>query len=109
MRPRSSSTITTSEVCRTIERPDLTPVLRGLVEQSARPLRAIETTFAADDTQTQIAPDLDLTSFTPATYFVIGTTATGTGVIATDPLTAADYVKGTTSGTLTIHNAGHQP
>jgi hypothetical protein len=29
---------------------DLTPVLRGLVEQSARPLRAIETTFAADST-----------------------------------------------------------
>jgi transposase len=39
-----------SSVCRTIERPDLTPVLQGLVEQSARPLRAIETTFAADST-----------------------------------------------------------
>ena len=39
-----------SSVCRTMERADLTPVLRDLVEQSARPLRAIETTFAADST-----------------------------------------------------------
>ncbi|HEY3817056.1 MAG TPA: transposase [Polyangiaceae bacterium] len=39
-----------SSVCRTMERADLTPILTGLVEQSARPLSAIETSFAADST-----------------------------------------------------------
>lgn len=39
-----------ASVFRTIERADLTPILQGLVEQSATPLRAIETTFAADST-----------------------------------------------------------
>jgi transposase len=39
-----------SSVCRTMERADLTPVLRMLVQQSALPLRAVETTFALDST-----------------------------------------------------------
>lgn len=35
---------------RTVERPDLMPLLKTLVEESATPLRAIETSFAADGT-----------------------------------------------------------
>jgi transposase len=33
-----------------LENPDLTPILRALVEESARPLRAVETDFAVDST-----------------------------------------------------------
>jgi len=39
-----------NSVFRTIERADLKPLLKQLVEQSATPLRAIEKTFAADST-----------------------------------------------------------
>ena len=39
-----------ASVFRTIERPDLTPILQDLIEQSVTPLRAIETTFATDST-----------------------------------------------------------
>ena len=68
-----------------------------------------ETTYDAAGKASQIAPDLDLASFTPSTFFVQGATDGGVGEIALEPLTAADYVKGTTQGTLTIHHQGHQP
>lgn len=58
---------------------------------------------------TQVAPDLDLASFTPSTFFVSGTTADGQGEIPLDPITDADYVKAADHGTLTIHHQGRAP
>jgi hypothetical protein len=65
-----------------------------------------ETAFT-DGKGAQIAPDLDLTTFTPTTFYVfnVGTQS----AVPTDPLTSADYVKGDDHGTLTIHNAGRLP
>ena len=37
-----------STVLRYLEKPELTPILKALIEQSALPLRAVETDFAAD-------------------------------------------------------------
>lgn len=65
-----------------------------------------ETTFA-DGKASQIAPDLDVSTFTPTTFYVynVGTQS----VVPTDPLTADSYVKGDDHGTLTVHNAGNLP
>jgi len=68
-----------------------------------------ETTFDGSGNQTQSAPDLDLTSFTPSTFFVYGSNDAGIGEVRTDPIQAADYVKSADHGTLTIHHAGRQP
>ena len=68
-----------------------------------------ETQFTNGQT-TQVAPDLDLTTFvTPTTFFVWGTTATGAGIVPTDPLVASDYVKFSDHGTLTIHHKDKAP
>ena len=58
---------------------------------------------------TSVAPDLDLTTFTSDTVFVVGTTAAGQGPAEIDTPTAADYVKSTDHGTLTLHHKGHTP
>ncbi|MBS2022987.1 MAG: hypothetical protein JST92_11285, partial [Deltaproteobacteria bacterium] len=63
----------------------------------------------ADGTTTKVAPDLDLTSLNAGTLIVFGSTAAGNGPIEIEPIKAADYVKGSDRGTLTIHNKGHQP
>jgi hypothetical protein len=69
----------------------------------------IETTFDASGSATNSAPDLDLTSFTPTTFFVEGMNNAGTGEIAMAPITAADYVKSTGYGTLTLYPQAQQP
>ncbi len=70
---------------------------------------------------TSVAPDLDLTTFTPSTYFMVAQTGStvGAGTIQLAPIAAGDYVKypdcavGSTTqcgyGELTLHNQGHQP
>ncbi|HEY1817252.1 MAG TPA: hypothetical protein VGG74_33125 [Kofleriaceae bacterium] len=68
-----------------------------------------ETTFDANGSASQSAPDLDLTTFTPSTFFVEGMNAGGTGEIAVEPIQAGDYVKLADHGELTIHNKGDQP
>ncbi len=68
-----------------------------------------ETTFDSSGVATNSAPDLDLTSFTPSTYFVYGRDGDGTGEIAMDPIQATDYVKSTDHGELTLHHANNQP
>ncbi|HVZ23717.1 MAG TPA: hypothetical protein VG871_21735, partial [Vicinamibacterales bacterium] len=69
----------------------------------------IETSFNADGTTTNTAPDLDLSTFTPSTFFVYAQNAAGTGEVPIDPLGSDDYVKYADHGTLTIHNVGHAP
>ena len=39
-----------NSIFRTLESEDLTPIIQGMIEQSARPLAAIETSFAVDST-----------------------------------------------------------
>ncbi|HEY3803548.1 MAG TPA: hypothetical protein VGL61_13110 [Kofleriaceae bacterium] len=68
-----------------------------------------ETMFDANGSATQSAPDLDLTTFTPSTFFVEGMNAGGTGEIEVEPIQAGDYVKLADHGELTIHNKGDQP
>lgn len=68
-----------------------------------------KTSFGAGGATTQSAPDLDLTSFTPSTFYVYGVTPASSGKIELEPLTAADYVKAADHGTLTIHNKGLEP
>ena len=69
----------------------------------------VETSFNADGTTTNTAPDLDITTFTPSTFFVVGQTAAGTGEIPMEPIQPGDYVKSADHGTLTLHHQGHQP
>ncbi|HEV7556724.1 MAG TPA: hypothetical protein VGO00_14765 [Kofleriaceae bacterium] len=68
-----------------------------------------QTDFGSDNTPTLTAPDLDFTSFNPMTFFVVGETNTDTGEVEMEPVTAADYVKGTDRGTLSLHRKGHLP
>jgi len=68
-----------------------------------------QTNFKADGTTEQVAPDLDLASFTPSTFFVVATTNAGQGEVPTEAFTAASYVKSADHGTLSIHHAGRTP
>jgi hypothetical protein len=68
-----------------------------------------QTDFGSDNTPTVSAPDLDFTTFTPTTFFVVGETNTDSGEVEMEPVTAADYVKGTDRGTLSLHRKGHLP
>jgi hypothetical protein len=65
--------------------------------------------FDASGKQTQVAPDLDFTTFGPTTFFVYGITAAGRGEIAVEPPSAADYAKAADHGTLTLHHKGRAP
>ncbi|MGE5187099.1 MAG: hypothetical protein ACM31C_33850, partial [Acidobacteriota bacterium] len=67
-----------------------------------------QTNFVGHGTE-QVAPDLDLSTLTPATLFVYGITDADQGDVALEPITAADYVKYDDHGTLTLHHAGHEP
>lgn len=64
---------------------------------------------------TPAAPDLDLSTITPATLFVIGAIGDTVGPIPLDPITPDDYVKPMDAsgvidhGTLTLHHAGRTP
>lgn len=70
-----------------------------------------QTNFDMNGKTTQVAPDLDLASFTPTTFFVFGTTESGRGEVPLEPVVAADYRKppGADRGTLTLHHLGHAP
>jgi hypothetical protein len=68
-----------------------------------------ETSFNADGTTTNSAPDLDITTFTPSTFFVQGMNAAGVGEIAMKPIAPGDYVKMTDHGVLTLETANNQP
>jgi hypothetical protein len=70
----------------------------------------IETSFDANGSATNTAPDLDLSTFTPTTYFVYGdVTGAAPGEIPMEPIQATDYVKNTGYGELTLHHKGHLP
>lgn len=68
-----------------------------------------QTAFDTDNVATQTAPDLDLTTFTPDKFFMVGTSNGASGEVAFEPLTAASYVKGMTKGTLTLHHKDFAP
>lgn len=68
-----------------------------------------QTNIDANGQTTQVAPDLDLASFTPSTFFVYGTGPSYQGEVLLDPLVAGDYVKLADHGTLTLHHQGHAP
>lgn len=68
-----------------------------------------QTAFDGAGGTTSTAPDLDLTTFTSDKVYVVGTVNGVTGEIPIEMPTAADYVKGGTSGTLSIHHAGNEP
>jgi len=67
-----------------------------------------QTSFGNGQTA-QTAPDLDLSSFTPETFFIYAVTPSGEGEVAIDPLKPGDYVKAADRGTLTIHHKGLEP
>jgi hypothetical protein len=71
----------------------------------------IETTFDANGSASNSAPDLDLTTFTPSTYFVWygGINGVGAGELPMEPIQPTDYVKNTGYGELTLHHQGHLP
>jgi hypothetical protein len=58
---------------------------------------------------TQVAPELDTSSFTPSTFFVIGAGPSGSGEVPIDPIMPADYAKFADHGTLTVHHAQRTP
>jgi len=68
-----------------------------------------QTSFDDKGQTANTAPDLDLTSFTSDKFFVYGISGGAQGEAELEPLVAADYVKGTTKGTLSIHHKDHQP
>jgi hypothetical protein len=75
-----------------------------------------ENTYDVNGRVKLVAPDLDLTTITPATLFVIGTVGSTTGPMPLDPITDDDYVvamnaDGTPAdhGTLSLHHQGRAP
>jgi hypothetical protein len=68
-----------------------------------------QTNLGANGQTTQVAPDLDLASFTPSTFFVYGSSPPYQGEVTMDPLQAGDYKKFDDHGTLTLHHQGHAP
>jgi hypothetical protein len=68
-----------------------------------------QTNFNADGTTTQVAPDLDLASFTPMTFFVTATSGSVQGEVPIEPFTDGSYVKSGDHGTLSIHRQGRVP
>jgi hypothetical protein len=68
-----------------------------------------QTNFNDDGTTTQVAPDLDLASFTPSTFFIAATSGSVQGEVAIEPFTEKSYVKFADHGTLSIHRLGRVP
>jgi hypothetical protein len=68
-----------------------------------------QTSIDANGQTTQIAPDLDLASFTPSTFFVFASNPPYQGEVPIDPLEAGDYVEFADHGTLTLHHQGRAP
>jgi hypothetical protein len=66
----------------------------------------------------QVAPDLDVSTITPATLFVVGSIGGTVGPVPLDPITPADYVippdpmdptQPSDHGTLTLHHLARTP
>jgi hypothetical protein len=68
-----------------------------------------QTNFDADGKPSQVAPALDLSSFTPSTFFVANTSATTAGEVLLDPIAPTDYKTFSDHGTLTLHHQNHLP
>ena len=68
-----------------------------------------QTAFDGSGGTANTAPELDFTTFTSDKVYVIGTINGVSGEIPIEMPTTADYVKRTTSGTLTIHHEGNEP
>jgi hypothetical protein len=68
-----------------------------------------QTNFDAAGATTLTAPDLDLASFTPSTYFVVSFGQSGATEVAMEPIQASDYVKSAEHGTLTLHRKDNLP
>jgi hypothetical protein len=69
----------------------------------------VEYQFDEDGNVKSVAPDLDLSSFTPDTYFVHVTKDGVAGEVAMDPIRPGDYVKAADHGTLKLHHKGRLP
>ncbi len=69
----------------------------------------VHTAFDGSGGTVNTPPDLDLTTFTSDKVYIVGTINGVTGEVPIEMPTAADYVKGATSGTLSIHHAGGEP
>ena len=67
-----------------------------------------QTNFAGGTTS-QVAPDLDLKSFTPSTFVLSAIDSANTPREYTLDMLSLSYSKGTDHGTLSIHNLNHQP
>ncbi len=74
-------------------------------QEVAVTIEFVQTNFNADGTTTEVAPELDLTTFTSSTVFVIGTSGGVTSEVPLAPVTAADY----RNGTLSLHHLGRTP
>ncbi len=68
-----------------------------------------EVSITIDFTREGKPVSVDLATLRPDTLLVIGKTASGSGPVAIDPITAANYTLGAKSGTLTLHNKNRQP
>jgi hypothetical protein len=68
-----------------------------------------QTNIDASGKATQVAPDLDVASFTWSTFFVYASSPPDAGEMLLDPIKPTDYVKAADHGTLTLHHLGHAP
>ena len=69
----------------------------------------VRTNIAANGATTNTAPTLDVTSLNPGTLAAFLSAGQGSGTVALDPVTDADYVNAGDHGVLTLHNKGRQP
>jgi hypothetical protein len=69
----------------------------------------VRTNIAANGTTTNTAPTLDVSTLNPGTLAVFLSTAQGSGTVALDPITDADYANAGDHGVLTLHNKGRLP
>jgi hypothetical protein len=81
----------------------------GFPNDQEVPITVTFTTLSTDPSAPATAPALDLSSFTPQTFFVTVVTGAQSGLAPVAALTAADYVVSGSVGTLTIHSQGHLP
>ncbi len=69
----------------------------------------VRTSIAANGATTNAAPTLDVATLNPGTLAVFLSTAQGSGTVALDPITDANYVNAGDHGVLTLHNKGRLP
>ncbi len=69
----------------------------------------VRTNIAASGATTNVAPTLDVTTLNPTTLAVFLSTQQGSGTVALDPVSDADYVNAGDHGVLTLHNKNRAP